>query len=63
MEATTTTKKQNLLEKLWSGNLPDMNLDTKVAISQNTLFEIAAILFITAAVIFLAWFAFKKAFN
>jgi hypothetical protein len=38
----------------------DMDVNTNVGLTQETLFQTAAILFLTAVLIFLSWFAIKK---
>lgn len=57
------TKKQNLFQKLWGGSLPDMNLETKVALTQSSLYETGAVIFIAACLIMLAYFTFNKLFK
>lgn len=43
--------------------LGDVSVDTNVGISQNTLVQTGAALFVTACLIILAFFTFKKLFK
>jgi len=57
------TKKENLFTKLLAGQLPGMEVNTQVGVTPDSLLKIGATLFITAALIFLAYFTFKKMFQ
>jgi hypothetical protein len=45
---------------IWDKIVGDMDVNTNVGLTQETLFQTAAILFLTAVLIFLSWFAIKK---
>lgn len=56
----TTTKKTNLWDMLGAGQLPTVDIKTGVAIESASLVKIGATLFITACLIFAAYYAVKK---
>lgn len=54
---------QNEKKGFWSKLIGDMNVNTEVGLTQSSLLQTAAILFITASLIILAYFTFKKILN
>jgi hypothetical protein len=55
--ADTTTQPQ---KGFWSKLFGDVNVNTEVGLTQSSLMQAGAVLFITAVLIFLAYFTFKK---
>ncbi len=54
-----TTKNKGFL----SGLIGDIGVNTEVGISQNAVTQVGAVLFITAVLIILSYFTFKKLFS
>lgn len=59
--SSQTTEKQTIWSVLGSGRLPSMDINTGVTVESSSLVKIGATLFVSACLIFLAWYAFKKA--
>lgn len=53
-------KKETIWTKLAAGELPSMDLNTNVGISSSSMVTIGLVLFITAVLIFTAFFAIKS---
>lgn len=54
------TQNTTIWDKLAAGKLPSMDINTGVAVETKSLISIGAALFVTACLIFLAFYAFKK---
>lgn len=54
------TAKTNIWDMLGAGKLPSMDINTGVKVESASLIKIGATLFITACLILLAFYAFKK---
>jgi len=59
METTTTTQKKGF----WSSLIGDIGVNTEVGITQSSIFQAGAAIFIVACLIILAYFTFNKQFK
>jgi hypothetical protein len=60
MATDATTSKPSFLTQLFNGDIPSVDLNTDVSMTNASIVNIGAIIFVAGFLIVLTWYLFKK---